>query len=188
MNAAALKQWILDGKLDEKFAVLYGKDQIETQKARYMEAVDAFVELYGDKENLTLFSAPGRTEIAGNHTDHNHGRVVAASVNLDVIAVASKNDSGLIRIKSKGYRMDTVDTSDLEVKPEEDNKAISLIRGTAARFVQKGLKIGGLDAYTTSNVLKGSGLSSSAAFEVLVGTILNHTYNEGAVSPVAIAQ
>lgn len=136
MNAAALKQWILDGKLDEKFAVLYGKDQIETQKARYMEAVDAFVELYGDKENLTLFSAPGRTEIAGNHTDHNHGRVVAASVNLDVIAVASKNDSGLIRIKSKGYRMDTVDTGDLEVKPEEDNKAISLIRGTAARFVQ----------------------------------------------------
>lgn len=188
MNAAALKQWILDGKLDEKFAVLYGKDQIENQKARYTEAVDAFVELYGDKENLALFSAPGRTEIAGNHTDHNHGRVVAASVNLDVIAVVAKNDSGLIRIKSKGYRMDTVDTSDLEVKPEEDNKAISLIRGTAARFVQKGLKIGGLDAYTTSNVLKGSGLSSSAAFEVLVGTILNHTYNDGAVSPVEIAQ
>ncbi len=188
MNAAALKQWILDGKLDEKFAVLYGKDQIDTQKARYTEAVDAFVELYGDQDNLTLFSAPGRTEIAGNHTDHNHGRVVAASVNLDVIAVVSKNDSDLIRIKSKGYKMDTVNTGDMEVKAEEENKAISLIRGVASRFLQKGHKIGGLDAYTTSNVLKGSGLSSSAAFEVLVGTILSYTYNDGAVNPVEIAQ
>lgn len=188
MNAAALKQWILDGKLNEKFAVLYGKDQIEAQKARYTEAVDAFVELYGDQDNLTLFSAPGRTEIAGNHTDHNHGRVVAASVNLDVIAVVSKNDSDLIRIKSKGYKMDTVNTGDMEIKAEEENKAISLIRGVASRFLQKGHKIGGLDAYTTSNVLKGSGLSSSAAFEVLVGTILSHTYNDGAVNAVEIAQ
>lgn len=188
MNAAALKQWILDGKLDEKFAVLYGKDQIDAQKARYTEAVDAFVELYGDQDNLTLFSAPGRTEIAGNHTDHNHGRVVAASVNLDVIAVVSKNDSDLIRIKSKGYKMDTVNTGDMEVKAEEENKAISLIRGVASRFLQKGHKIGGLDAYTTSNVLKGSGLSSSAAFEVLVGTILSYTYNDGTVNPVEIAQ
>ncbi|MGI5893740.1 MAG: galactokinase [Candidatus Merdivicinus sp.] len=188
MNAAALKQWISDGKVNEKFTVLYGKEQVEAQKVRYCEAVDAFVELYGDQDNLTLFSAPGRTEIAGNHTDHNHGRVVAASVNLDVIAVVSVNASSQIRIKSKGYRMDTVEISEMDVKPEEDNKAISLIRGVAARFQQKGYKIGGFDAYTTSNVLKGSGLSSSAAFEVLVGTILNYTYNEGKVSPVEIAK
>lgn len=188
MNAYALKQWILDGNLNEKFTILYGKDQIDTQKARYMEAVDAFVELYGDQDNLALFSAPGRTEIAGNHTDHNHGRVVAASVNMDVIAVVSANNSDLIRIKSKGYRMDTVNTGDMEIKAEEENKAISLIRGVAARFLQKGYKIGGLDAYTTSNVLKGSGLSSSAAFEVLVGTILNYTYNGGEISPVEIAK
>ena len=145
MNAAALKQWIADGKLDDTFALLYGTDQLDAQKARYAEAVDEFTALYGDRDNLALFSAPGRTEIAGNHTDHNHGRVVAASVNLDVIAVVSANDSPLIRIKSRGYRMDTVDVNDLAIRPEEDNKAISLIRGTAARFLQKGWKAGGLE-------------------------------------------
>ena len=188
MNAAALKQWIAEGNLDSTFTLLYGADQVEAQEARYTEAVDEFTALYGDRDNLSLFSAPGRTEIAGNHTDHNRGRVVAASVNLDVIAVVSANDSPLIRIKSRGYRMDTVDINDLEIRAEEDNKAISIIRGTAARFLQKGYQTSGLDAYTTSNVLKGSGLSSSAAFEVLVGTILSHTYNDGAVSPVEIAQ
>ena len=188
MNATALKKWISDGNLDKKFLSLYGKNQLEMQKERYIEAVDAFVELYGDKDNLALFSAPGRTEIAGNHTDHNHGRVVAASVDLDVIAVAAATENGMIRIKSKGYKMDEVALNDLEAKAEEENKAISLIRGMASRFVQKGLKVGGLEAYTTSNVLKGSGLSSSAAFEVLVGTMLNGLYNGGAVSPVEIAK
>lgn len=188
MNAAALKSWIIDGHLNEKLTALYGRDQLAAQKTRYTEAVDAFVQLYGDQENLTLFSAPGRTEIAGNHTDHNHGRVVAASVNMDVIAVVSANDTGVIRIQSKGYRMDTVALDDLEIKPEEDNKAIALIRGTVSRFQQKGHRTGGFDAYTTSNVLKGSGLSSSAAFEVLIGTILNHICNGGAISPVEIAK
>lgn len=188
MNAAELKNRIVSGGLDEKLTVLYGKDQLEAQKVRYTEAVDAFVELYGDRENLTLFSAPGRTEIAGNHTDHNHGRVVAASVNMDVIAVVSANESGSVKIKSKGYPMDTVELSDLDAKASEENKAISLIRGTLSRFVQKGHAVGSFDAYTTSNVLKGSGLSSSAAFEVLVGTILSHLYNEGSVDAVEIAK
>lgn len=188
MNAAALKAHISDGGLDEKLALLYGRDQLSAQKARYTEAIDAFTALYGDREDLSLFSAPGRTEIAGNHTDHNHGRVVAASVDMDVIAVVSPTDNGVIRIQSKGYPQDTVSLSDLEIRPEEENKAIALIRGTAARFAQKGHKTGGFDAYTTSNVLKGSGLSSSAAFEVLVGTILSHLYNDAAVSPVEIAK
>ncbi len=188
MNAAALKACISDGGLDEKLALLYGRDQLSAQKARYTEAIDAFTALYGDREDLSLFSAPGRTEIAGNHTDHNHGRVVAASVDMDVIAVVSPTDNGVIRIQSKGYPQDTVSLSDLEIKPEEENKAIALIRGTAARFAQKGHRTGGFDAYTTSNVLKGSGLSSSAAFEVLVGTILSHLYNDAAVSPVEIAK
>ena len=188
MNAAALKACISDGGLDEKLALLYGRDQLSAQKARYTEAIDAFTALYGDREDLSLFSAPGRTEIAGNHTDHNHGRVVAASVDMDVIAVVSPTDNGVIRIQSKGYPQDTVSLSDLEIKPEEENKAIALIRGTAARFAQKGYRTGGFDAYTTSNVLKGSGLSSSAAFEVLVGTILSHLYNDAAVSPVEIAK
>lgn len=188
MNAAALKAHISDGSLDEKLTLLYGRDQLSAQKARYTEAIDAFTALYGDREDLSLFSAPGRTEIAGNHTDHNHGRVVAASVDMDVIAVVSPTDNGVIRIQSKGYPQDTVSLSDLEIRPEEENKAIALIRGTAARFAQKGHRTGGFDAYTTSNVLKGSGLSSSAAFEVLVGTILSHLYNDAAVSPVEIAK
>ena len=188
MNAAALKELILSGGLDQKLTLLYGADQLEAQHQRYADAVDSFVEIYGDRDNLRIFSAPGRTEIAGNHTDHNHGRVLAASVNLDVIAIASANDSGVIAIQSKGYKMDRIAVDDLEIKEAEVNKAASLIRGMASRFVQKGLKIGGLDAYTTSNVLKGSGLSSSAAFEVLVGNLLSGLYNDGTVSPVEIAK
>lgn len=188
MNAAALKELILSGGLDQKLTLLYGADQLEAQHQRYADAVDSFVEIYGDRDNLRIFSAPGRTEIAGNHTDHNHGRVLAASVNPDVIAIASANDSGVIAIQSKGYKMDRIAVDDLEIKEAEINKAASLIRGMASRFVQKGLKIGGLDAYTTSNVLKGSGLSSSAAFEVLVGNLLSGLYNDGTVSPVEIAK
>ncbi|MDD6033870.1 MAG: galactokinase family protein [Oscillospiraceae bacterium] len=188
MNAASLKKSIAQGSLDQSLILLYGQDQLEAQRARYCEAVDSFVEIYGDRDNLRIFSAPGRTEIAGNHTDHNHGRVLAASVNLDVIAIASANDSGVIAIQSKGYRMDRIALDDLDIKEAEINKAASLIRGMTSRFVQKGLKVGGLEAYTTSDVLKGSGLSSSAAFEVLVGTILNGLYNDGTVSPVEIAK
>ncbi len=188
MNAASLKSTILAGGLDKALAALYGGDRLEAQRQRYCGAVDSFVEIYGDADNLRLFSAPGRTEIAGNHTDHNYGRVLAASVNLDVIAVAAANDSGVIAIQSKGYKMDRIELSDLPLKEKEINKAASLIRGMTARFVQKGLKVGGLNAYTTSDVLKGSGLSSSAAFEVLVGTILNGLYNQGSVSPVEIAK
>ena len=176
------------GELDALLQKLYGSDNLTAQKARYLKAVDSFAELFGAKENLRLFSAPGRTEIGGNHTDHNHGRVLAGSVDLDVIAVVSFNDTGIVRIKSEGYPMDTVSLEDLAVHPEENNKAISLIRGTLARFQALGYQIGGFDAYTISNVLKGSGLSSSAAFEVLIGRILSSGYNNEAVGAVEIAQ
>ncbi len=188
MNAAALKTTIENGGYDRLFATLYGEDQIFAQKVRYIEAVDAFVETFGDRDDLRLFSAPGRTEIGGNHTDHNHGRVLAGSVNLDVIAVVAPRADAVIQVKSKGFPMDTVEITDLASRAEEVNKSASLIRGTAARFAQKGYGIGGFDAYTTSNVLKGSGMSSSAAFEVLIGTILNHVYNDVKASAVEIAQ
>ncbi len=188
MNANALKDTLQNGGYDRLFATLYGEDQVPAQKERYIEAVDAFVETFGDREDLRLFSAPGRTEIGGNHTDHNHGRVLAGSVNLDVIAVVAPRNDTIIHVQSKGFPMDTVDTTDLASRAEEVNKSASLIRGTAARFAQKGYGIGGFDAYTTSNVLKGSGMSSSAAFEVLIGTILNHVYNEQKTSAVEIAQ
>ncbi|MEG1631699.1 MAG: galactokinase family protein [Hydrogenoanaerobacterium sp.] len=175
---------------EKLFSYIYAADEAVAKKQaeRYEKAVDEFVKLYGNAREVELFSAPGRTEVGGNHTDHQHGRVLAGSVNLDVIAVCSKNDEGVIRIKSEGYRMDEINLDDLSVQQKEINKAASLIRGTAARFLQKGYKLGGFDAYTTSDVLRGSGLSSSAAFEVLVGTMLNHSYNDGKISAVEIAQ
>ena len=188
MNALSLKNHIAAGGLDPILTTLYGTAALEAQKARYQEAVDQFVEIYGDRDDLRIFSAPGRTEISGNHTDHNFGRVLAASVNLDVIAIVSANDTDVIRVKSKGYKMDTIDTKVLTPQEPETNHAASLIRGMAARFDQLGLAIGGFDAYTTSDVLKGSGLSSSAAFEVLIGTILSGLYNDGSVSAVEIAK
>ncbi|MGN0171946.1 MAG: galactokinase [Acutalibacteraceae bacterium] len=187
-TAHELKVLLQNGDYDRLLAVLYGADQVQAQRARYVEAVDAFTQIFGAAEDVRLFSAPGRTEIGGNHTDHNHGRVLAGSVNLDVIAVVAPRSGNVIRVQSKGFPMDTVDITDLTCHPEEVNKSASLIRGTVARFSQRGYGIGAFDAYTTSNVLKGSGLSSSAAFEVLIGTILNHVYSETCVSAVEIAQ
>lgn len=187
-TAHELKVLLQNGDYDRLLAVLYGADQVQAQRARYVEAVDAFTQIFGAAEDVRLFSAPGRTEIGGNHTDHNHGRVLAGGVNLDVIAVVAPRSGNVIRVQSKGFPMDTVDITDLACHPEEVNKSASLIRGTVARFSQRGYGIGAFDAYTTSNVLKGSGLSSSAAFEVLIGTILNHVYSESGVSAVEIAQ
>ena len=185
---AELKAALQAGKFEKTFLPVYGAEKAALQPQRYTEAVDGFTQAFGARENLRVFSAPGRTEIGGNHTDHNHGRVLAASVNLDVIAVVSANDSNRIRIQSKGYPLDSIQLDDLSVHSEEENRSAALIRGVAARFQQQGLRIGGFDAYTTSDVLKGSGLSSSAAFEVLVGTIFNHLYNDGSVSAVEIAK
>lgn len=187
MKPMELKQQLLSGAFAKTFAWLYG-DRAAIQQERYAEAVDQFAALFGDERDVRLFSAPGRTEVGGNHTDHQRGRVLAAGVNLDVIAVAALSDSGVISIQSKGYPRDIVAVDDLEEKEEERNHACSLVRGMASRFVQLGYKIGGLDAYTTSDVLSGSGLSSSAAFEVLIGNLLSGLYNGGAVSPIEIAQ
>jgi galactokinase len=152
------------------------------------ETLKQFAELYGEGREVSLFSAPGRTEIGGNHTDHQHGRVLAAAINLDILCAAAKNGDNVIRIKSKGFKEDIIDLSELAPKESEKEKAASLIRGVAARFAQLGYQIGGFDAYTVSDVLKGSGLSSSAAFEVAVGTMLNHLYNGGKVPAVSVAQ
>ncbi len=133
------------------------------------------------------FSAPGRTEIGGNHTDHQRGRVLAAAVNLDTVAAVRKNGTDVIRIQSKGYPMSIVDLKHLEPVESEINSTPALIRGVAARFTQLGCKVEGFDAYCESTVLPGSGLSSSAAYEVLIGTIVNHLFFEGKVSQPEIA-
>ena len=177
---------INNGLYDNCFKIMY--TDISDARKRYCAAVEEFKKIYGAKENLRLFSAPGRTEVGGNHTDHQHGCVLAGSVNLDVIAIVSENDTGIIRVKSEGYTMDTVNINDLEPKTSEYGKALALIKGMCGEFKNLGYKVGGFDAYTTSNVLKGSGLSSSAAFEVLIGNILSGLYNGGSVSSIEIAK
>lgn len=177
-------------KYNEQFSYVYACDENSADKyaKRFVDAIAEFENIYGKKEEIALFSAPGRTEIGGNHTDHQHGCVLAAGVNIDVIAVAAPNGEDIIRIKSEGYNMDEVNVNELEVKEAEFDKAISLIRGVAKKFADLGYEVKGFDAYTTSNVMKGSGLSSSAAFEVLVGTIINGLYANGEVSAVDIAK
>ena len=133
------------------------------------------------------FSAPGRTEIGGNHTDHQRGRVLAGAVNLDTVAAVKVNGSGMIRILSEGYPMCQVDLAQLEPVAAEINSTPALVRGVAARFVELGCKVEGFDAYCRSTVLPGSGLSSSAAFEVLMGTIINHLFFDGRVSQPEVA-
>ena len=134
------------------------------------------------------FSAPGRTEIGGNHTDHQRGRVLAGAVNLDTVAAVRPNGTKIIRIQSKSYPMSVVDLENLTPVAEEINSTPALIRGVAARFVQLGCKVEGFDAYCESTVLPGSGLSSSAAYEVLIGTIVNHLFFDVKLSQPEIAQ
>lgn len=181
-----IKRQIQSGAMDGTFNKLYGGDPA-AHRARYGKAVELFAQKFGEDRQAALFSAPGRTEIGGNHTDHNNGIVMAASVNLDVIAVASPNGEDVIRIKSEGHRMDVISLAELSVSEREKNRSASLVRGIAARMKQLGYPIGGFDAYTTSNVLKGSGLSSSAAFEVLVGVVLCGLFG-GSADAVEIAK
>ena len=188
-----LKQFQADltaGKYDEKLCKLYGSSDavLAAQRTRYLQAAENFSRLYPEREEIAVFSAPGRTEIGGNHTDHQHGCVLAASVDLDVIAIVAFHDEHVIRLQSAGYPQDYVDLCDLTVQPEEKGKSAALIRGVVSRFQEMGVAVGGFDAYTTSNVLSGSGLSSSAAFEVLIGTIIDQHYHAGAAGAVEIAK
>ena len=151
------------------------------------EALDAgFASIFGGAPER-YFSAPGRTEIGGNHTDHQRGRVLAAAVNLDTQAAVRLNGTDVIRIQSQGYPMCEVDLKVLVPQESEINGTASLIRGVAARFVELGCEVKGFDAYCESTVLPGSGLSSSAAYEVLIGTILNHLFFDGRISAPEIA-
>ena len=152
-----------------------------------MEQEKNFASYFGKRPHY-LFSAPGRTELGGNHTDHQHGCVLAAAVNLETLAYVAENDSGMIRVQSEGYPMCEIALNDLGKKDDEKNSTPALIRGVAARFAELGATLRGFDAYCTSTVLPGSGLSSSAAFEVLLGTVINHLFCGGRFSAVQIAQ
>ncbi len=189
MNSNQMKLHIANGGIDGTLKHIYGEAAVERQKARYSAAIDEFSTLYGADSEITLYSVAGRSELSGNHTDHNHGCVVAASIDLDIIAVASPTKESVIRIKSEGFPEDTVDFSKYTSPIKEKFcTSESIIAGMVQGFIKDGYKVGGFNAYTTSNVLKGSGLSSSAAFEDMVGNILNHLYNDGGVDNVEIAK
>ena len=167
------------------FHELYGSEAsvLKEQADRYKTLMNEFVEIYGS-DDVELFSSPGRTEIGGNHTDHQLGRVLAGAVNLDMIAVAAKNDTDLVRIKSEGYPEFQVDLSDLSMNEAEFFTSRSIVKGICARLKQLGYKIGGFSALIEGRVPKGSGLSSSASFEVLIGAIISHLFNNGKLDPV----
>jgi len=177
------------GALDEALVRLYGRSRLEEARGRCAAAADGFEAAFGAQPER-FFSAPGRTELGGNHTDHQHGRVLAAAVDLDILAAVRPNGSGRIRVQSQGYPLIEVDLRELSPQPGEENTSAALIRGVAARMTALGcpLEGAGLDACLVSSVPGGSGLSSSAAFEVLVGTILNELFWGGKATAVELAQ
>ena len=160
---------------------------LDYQTERYIKALESYEELYGEQE-VEIYSAPGRSEVGGNHTDHQHGKVLAASINLDIIAVVSGRDDNVIEIKSEGYPKNTVDLASLDIVKREKGTSLALIRGVASRIREMGYKIGGFQAYATSDVLSGSGMSSSAAYEVMIGTVLSGLYNDMQLDAVDIAK
>ena len=187
MQTEAMIKMIENGELDDRLLDIYvDATKLAYQKGRYVSALTYFETYYGASD-VTIFSAPGRSEVGGNHTDHQHGEVLAASVNLDTIAVVRATEDKQIKIISDDYDEVVISLDDLEAKEDEKETTTALIKGVLAGFVEGGHKVGGFCAYATSDVLIGAGLSSSAAFETLIGTILSSLYNAMSVSPVEIA-
>ena len=189
MRRGDLLKYLGSGGAHDTLAPVYGAGA-EAAAGRLQELMMEFAGTFpcGEGSDTWLFSTPGRTELGGNHTDHQNGLGLAASVNLDTIACVVPNSTGVIRIKSRNHRPAEVTLDSLSLIPEETGSSPALVRGVAARLTELGHTIGGFDAYTTTRVLRGSGLSSSAAFEVLMGTIANHLFCGGAFSPVQVAQ
>jgi len=177
------------GKFEPQLRALYGEDTAR-HTARLLDVAQTFEELFGAAEHAEVFSAPGRSEIGGNHTDHNRGRVIAAAVNLDILGVVAQRGDMRMRIreKSAGHEMNDLDLNSLEIVEQERGRSAAMIRGICAGLVQRGYNIGGFEAATHSEVLNGSGLSSSAAFEIFIATVLNYLYNDGKIPPLEIAQ
>lgn len=183
-----LKDFIAGGALDERLADIYVDESlVPYQQKRYIKAIEKFEELFGEQE-VEIYSAPGRSEVGGNHTDHQRGKVMATSLNLDFIAVVQPTDDEMITIKSGDYPLLTLSVGELEILKKEVGTTTALVRGVAAGLKQAGFQIGGFRAYITSDVLSGSGMSSSAALEILIGTILSGLYNDMKADSVFLAQ
>ena len=187
MKASLLKEEFKTNKYDEMLEDLYeDAGLVDYQKDRYANALNKFIELYGD-ENVSIYSAAGRSEISGNHTDHQHGRVLAGSINLDAIGVVARQDN-VINVVSDSFNIAPIHLNDLDKKDEEEGTSEALIRGVVSKLKELGYNIGGFKAFITSDVLVGAGLSSSAAFETIIGTIIDGLYNDMSIDMVTIAK
>ena len=187
MNVKETIQLLKSDKAAALMAEFYGKEGAAANEARYERVLTGFEQEFGDTGDILLFSSPGRTEISGNHTDHNHGKVLAGSINLDCLGAAARNQSDLVHIISETYDQDiTIDLNQLEPSAKKAGTA-DLIKGLLKGFKESGCRIGGFDAYVTSNVISAAGVSSSASFEMLLCSMLNTFFNEGRMDNVAYA-
>lgn len=187
MRKEEIIEGIQTGLLKVRLAEVYADDgRFDYQTARYITAIEKFAMLYGDGD-INVFSAPGRVELVGNHTDHQHGKVIAAAINRDLLAVAKKTETNEVKIISGESPEITVSIDALEMNPGEEGTTIALVKGILTGFRDMGYEIGGFEAYVTSDVIVGSGLSSSAAFETAIGNVLSGLYNDSRVSDKEIA-
>ncbi|MBQ4529592.1 MAG: galactokinase [Lachnospiraceae bacterium] len=187
MHTELLIEKIQKGEMDDRLLDIYvDESRLDYQRKRYVNAMKQFETYYGS-DDVMVFSAPGRSEVGGNHTDHQHGEVLAASINLDTIGIVKVTSDNKIRVKSDEYDEVVISLEDITIKPEERETTTALIKGVVAGFVEREFAVGGLCAYITSDVLIGAGLSSSAAFETLIGTILSGLYNDMTVTATEIA-
>ena len=187
IKATILVEELNNKKYDELLNDIYvDTNLLDYQRERYVKAINKYVSLYGDTD-VEIYSAPGRSEVGGNHTDHQHGCVLAAAVNLDAIAVVGRVGNK-IKVLSDDFDIAPINLEDLEIKKAEEGTSEALIRGVCARLKELGYNVGGFNAFITSDVLMGAGLSSSAAFETIIGTIISGLYNDMTIDPVVIAQ
>ena len=187
MEAKELIAKIESGDYNDTILDIYvDEGKVEYQRQRYMDAINQYISAFGN-DDVEIYSAPGRSEVGGNHTDHQHGEVLAASINLDAIAIVKPLDEAVVKIISKGYDMITINLDNIGLMENEKETTLSLIKGVLYKMTEMGYKIGGFQAYITSDVLIGAGLSSSAAYETLIGTIISGLYNDMKVSAIEIA-
>ena len=183
-----LLQALKGGQCDAPLSAVYTAEGLDQTRARAVRVAQALADTFAPQGDAALFSGPGRTELGGNHTDHQHGRVLCASVDMDMLACAAPNGLNVIRVQSEGYPALEVDLSDLSPRPQEANTSAALVRGVAEGIAKRGYAVGGFDACAVSTVLSGSGLSSSAAYEILIGNIINHFFCQGKLDAVELAK
>lgn len=186
-NTKNIIQQLHNGHYDKRLLDIYiDAEKISYQRARYKKAIQSYENCFGESD-VEIYSAPGRSEIGGNHTDHQHGEVLAASINKDAIAIVTPLAEPIVKVISDGYDMLSLNLNDLSAREEEKESTLALLKGVLAGIKQHGFEIGGFQAYITSDVLIGAGLSSSAAYETLIGTVLSGIYNNMEISPIKIA-